>query len=131
KDLPHRFFHEHPMLKAIFIGGSTEYKLSREAKEVMRASHLMGRWVHVGRVNSRVRMHQVRSWRADSCDGTCINFGPDQHLPKFLQWAAEADGVTDAHRGFGPVVRGGFLGYQLPSWQGLVEERAGTAFPVA
>jgi hypothetical protein len=116
-DLPPAFFREHPMLKAIFIGGSTEYKLSRTAGQVMRHCRLMGLWVHVGRVNSRVRMHHVKAWRADSCDGTAPVFAPDIVLPKLLRYAVESEEVIDRHRGFGPVFSNnpGFAGYAIPA----------------
>jgi hypothetical protein len=115
--LPPVFFRRHPLLKAIFIGGSTEYKLSLTAARVMRHCRLLGLWVHVGRVNSRLRMHQVKAWRADSCDGTGVNFAPDKNLPKLLCWAREAELVVDAHRGFGPVFSNNpaITGYTIPS----------------
>ena len=56
-------------IHAIFIGGSTEFKHSREAFAAARAAKMLDKWVHVGRVNTDKR---VRNWvgLADSIDGS-------------------------------------------------------------
>jgi hypothetical protein len=59
-------------LEAVFIGGSDEFKFSQEAINAARAAKMLGKWVHVGRVNTAAR---VRNWRglADSIDGSGIS----------------------------------------------------------
>lgn len=37
----------------------------------------MGKWVHVGRVNSWTRLRLVTSWDVDSVDGAYLAFAPD------------------------------------------------------
>lgn len=71
--------------EAVFIGGSTDWKLSQAAFAVAAEGRRRGLWVHVGRVNSYRR---YRAWadHADSCDGTYLAFGPDTNLPKLLTW---------------------------------------------
>lgn len=71
---------------ALFIGGSTEWKMSPAAFACADEARRRGLWVHVGRVNSYRR---YRAWadHADSCDGTYLAFGPDKNLPKLLRWA--------------------------------------------
>src|ERR1700728_4871384 len=39
-------------ISAIFIGGTTEFKVGARAKAVIRAAQAMGKYVHVGRVNT-------------------------------------------------------------------------------
>lgn len=55
---------------AVFIGGSTDWKLSRHAAAVIQAAKVIGRWVHVGRVNTPGRLEYFEELGADSCDGT-------------------------------------------------------------
>ncbi len=59
-------------LAAVFIGGTTAFKYSPQAVAAARAARMMGKWVHVGRVNTPGRL---RVWRdlADSVDGSGIS----------------------------------------------------------
>jgi hypothetical protein len=59
-------------LAAVFIGGSDGFKISREAFAAARTAKMLGKWVHVGRVNTAKR---VRDWVgiADSIDGSGIS----------------------------------------------------------
>lgn len=56
---------------AVFIGGSDAFKTSREAFAAARTAKILGKWVHVGRVNTASR---VQAWAgiADSCDGSGV-----------------------------------------------------------
>lgn len=60
------------LLAAVFIGGSTEWKLGRHAEAVVRAAKAMGKWVHIGRVNTPGRFDKFEAMGADSCDGSGI-----------------------------------------------------------
>lgn len=71
---------------AVFIGGSTEWKLSLTAWEFCQEARSRGKWVHWGRVNSLRRMWRARKARADSADGTFIAFAPDLLLPRVERW---------------------------------------------
>lgn len=66
-----------PDADALFIGGSTEWKLSGEAGAMIQRARARGMWVHMGRVNSRKRIAHAQRWGCDSVDGTCPAFGPD------------------------------------------------------
>lgn len=59
-------------LAAVFVGGSDAFKVSQEARDVCRVAKMLGKWVHVGRVNTASR---VRDWLglADSLDGSGIS----------------------------------------------------------
>jgi hypothetical protein len=73
---------------AVFIGGTTEFKLSDTALGILRAAKDRGKWTHVGRVNSRRRFMRFAGI-ADSCDGTFLTFGPRVRLPELLGWIRE------------------------------------------
>jgi hypothetical protein len=60
-------------LDAIFIGGSTAWKLGPHAAAVIKAAKAIGKWVHVGRVNRPGRFEYFESLGADSIDGTGIS----------------------------------------------------------
>jgi hypothetical protein len=57
-------------IAAVFIGGTTNWKCSEHAAHIIRAAKLMGKWVHVGRVNHPERFEYFEELGADSIDGT-------------------------------------------------------------
>jgi hypothetical protein len=59
-------------IAAVFVGGSDAFKTSREAWNACRAAQMLGKWIHVGRVNT---IERVRHWLplADSIDGSGIS----------------------------------------------------------
>lgn len=61
-----------PKIDAVFVGGSDNFKFSAEALNACKAAKFLGKWVHVGRVNTA---HRVRNWLglADSIDGSGIS----------------------------------------------------------
>lgn len=59
-------------IDAVFIGGSTNWKGSDHAAQIVRAARAMGKWVHVGRVNDGVRWAHFEKLGANSADGTGI-----------------------------------------------------------
>lgn len=54
---------------AVFIGGDNAFKISPVAIRIAKVAKMLGKWVHVGRVNTANR---VRNWMglADSIDGS-------------------------------------------------------------
>jgi hypothetical protein len=66
-----------PECQAVFIGGSTEWKLSPAALSVIHRARAVGVWVHVGRVNTQRRIRHFQLAGVDSVDGTCVAFEPD------------------------------------------------------
>lgn len=54
---------------AVFIGGDDSFKYSPHAMSAAKTAKMLGKWVHVGRVNTAAR---VRNWigLADSIDGS-------------------------------------------------------------
>lgn len=71
---------------ALFIGGSTEWKLGEAAHELAAEAKRRGKWLHMGRVNSLRRMRLAHAMGCDSVDGTFLRFGPDVLLPRLLGW---------------------------------------------
>ncbi|HEU4986836.1 MAG TPA: hypothetical protein VFT89_07205 [Rhizobiaceae bacterium] len=59
-------------IDAVFIGGSTTWKCSPSAEQIVRAAKVLEKWVHVGRVNAPTRFKYFEELGADSCDGTGI-----------------------------------------------------------
>ncbi len=59
-----------PRIDALFIGGSTEWKLGPSAELLVGEARRRGKWVHMGRVNSARRIRYAASIGCDSVDGT-------------------------------------------------------------
>lgn len=78
----------------LFIGGSTEWKLGPDARQIVAEAKARGKWVHMGRVNSERRFKYAASIGCDSADGTYLTFGPDANLPKLLAWTRLNDQVA-------------------------------------
>lgn len=57
---------------AVFIGGSDDFKYSAEAVAAARTAKYLGKWVHVGRVNTASRVRNWAEW-ADSLDGSGVS----------------------------------------------------------
>jgi hypothetical protein len=59
-------------LACVFVGGSDAFKSSAEARHAAVAARMLGKQVHVGRVNTYAR---AREWAglADSYDGSGIS----------------------------------------------------------
>jgi hypothetical protein len=60
-------------IEAIFIGGTTAFKLGEQAKHCIRAAQAMGKYVHIGRVNTPGRFEYFQELGADSIDGTGLS----------------------------------------------------------
>jgi hypothetical protein len=59
-------------IAAVFIGGSTQWKVGPHAQHCIKAAKALGKWVHVGRVNDPSRFEHFEKLGADSIDGTGI-----------------------------------------------------------
>lgn len=95
-------------IDAIFVGGSDDYKVGSPPPPRVRALKLdgtplgipgcigviqeakrRGKWVHIGRVNSRCRYLFAGMVGADSVDGTYLLKKPSETLPTLLGWLRE------------------------------------------
>jgi hypothetical protein len=77
-------------IAALFVGGSTEWKLSDDARRLADAAQGRGKWVHMGRVNSARRLKVAKSWGVDSIDGTELSWFTDTKLPARIEQAGAA-----------------------------------------
>jgi hypothetical protein len=66
-----------------FVGGSTAWKLGHEARALVKEAKDRGKWVHLGRCNSRVRLSYAISLDCDSVDGT----GFSRFADTAIKWA--------------------------------------------
>lgn len=57
-------------IDAVFIGGSTEWKMGRHAESTIKAAKAMGKHIHVGRVNTPGRYECFEKLGVDSIDGS-------------------------------------------------------------
>lgn len=71
------------LIDAVFVGGTTEYKLSQPVLDILVEAEQRGKWRHVGRVNSKVHISHFYGF-ADSFDGTTFSIEPDGAL----RWAS-------------------------------------------
>jgi hypothetical protein len=57
-------------IAALFIGGSTEFKLGPDAERMAVAARERRKWLHIGRVNGMRRLRYCATLHADSIDGS-------------------------------------------------------------
>jgi len=60
-------------IETVFIGGTTDFKLSEYTKQIVQAAKILGKWVHIGRVNTPARFEYFEKMGADSIDGTGLS----------------------------------------------------------
>lgn len=75
----------------LFLGGDTAWKLGRHARALTAEAKRRGKWVHMGRCNSEVRVRYAHEIGCDSADGTFLAHGPDKNLPQLLGWLRRID----------------------------------------
>ena len=78
----------------LFIGGTTQFKLSEAARLFCAEAKSRSIWVHMGRVNSLKRMLIAKEWGVDSTDGTYLAFGPDKNTPKLVSIVQRTKNAT-------------------------------------
>jgi hypothetical protein len=87
---------------ALFVGGSTEFKLGDVARAFILEAKARGKYVHVGRVNSRKRFQLFAALEVagvpavDSVDGTYVTFAPRLNIHRLLTWVYEHRGDAAA-----------------------------------
>lgn len=59
-------------LAAVFVGGGDAFKTSQAAINCAKVAKILGKWVHVGRVNTSSRLRQWLEF-ADSIDGSGVS----------------------------------------------------------
>lgn len=71
------------LVDAVFVGGTTDWKLSQDVIRLLQDAQEHHKWRHIGRVNSFERMYHFWDY-ADSFDGTGFSIAPDRELRRFL-----------------------------------------------
>lgn len=59
-------------IDVVFIGGRDPWKDSQATADIIRVAKILGKHVHVGRVNTAKRYKHFRDLGADTCDGSGI-----------------------------------------------------------
>ncbi|WP_254190763.1 hypothetical protein [Nocardia noduli] len=83
-------------IDCLFIAGDDEWKLGPAAANLAAVASSLGKWVHMGRVNSFSRFHYARLIGCDSVDGTHLTYAPDVSLAEILSWIRKSDLHTQA-----------------------------------
>lgn len=73
-------------LDALFVGGTTDWKLSPVCASLVDEAKRRHKYVHMGRVNSFKRLRYAYEIGCDSADGTFISYGPDRYVPRVANW---------------------------------------------
>lgn len=77
-------------LDAVFVGGSTGFKLGPVPARLLAEAKRRGLWTHVGRVNTRKRFdHFASLGTVDSIDGTQFARWRKTHLDEGLSWTLD------------------------------------------
>lgn len=82
-------------IDALFVGGTTDWKVGLSAAKLVREAKSRGLWVHMGRVNTRKRFRHAFHLGCDSVDGSGFCRWPDQRIPAALQWLSDLLGRPD------------------------------------
>ena len=82
-------------IDALFIGGTTDWKLGLEVPPLTDEAKRRGKWVHMGRVNSWRRFDYARSIGCDSADGTYLRFDPSYDVAKWMERARRNPHIWD------------------------------------
>jgi hypothetical protein len=85
----------------LFIGGSTEWKLSEGARICIVEAKRRGKLTHMGRVNSFSRLARASEMLCDTADGTFLMFAPKTNLPRLLTWLDQVRLGIQAHLPWG------------------------------
>jgi hypothetical protein len=70
----------------VFVGGTTAWKLSEHTYRLVLEAKRLGKWCHLGRVNSLRRLRAAKVSAYDSADGTCLAYNPPQYVREIAGW---------------------------------------------
>lgn len=80
-------------IDALFVGGTTDWKLSEHAYQLVAEAKRRGKWTHMGRVNSWQRFRAAAAAGYDSADGTVLRFDPNRPVHRWSQRAIANPGL--------------------------------------
>ncbi len=73
-------------IDVLFIGGDDKWKEGPEAARALAHAQALGKRTHIGRVNTKARLHLAIARNVDTVDGTHLAFGPDKKLDSIFAW---------------------------------------------
>jgi hypothetical protein len=85
--------------EAIFLGGSTVWKLGPEARALATAAVMRGKWLHMGRVNTDRRIRYAARLGCHSIDGTSFSRWARRYIPRGVA-------VVERFNAVGPLFTG-------------------------
>lgn len=80
-------------IDALFIGGTTAWKLSESAFALVAEANRRGKWTHMGRVNSWQRFRAAAAAGYDSADGTVLRFDKSRPVHEWSPRALQSPGL--------------------------------------
>lgn len=90
-------------MDCLFIGGSTKWKLSEEARILTEEGKKREKHVHMGRVNSLKRLRLAAWWGCDTVDGTFLSRSPDFNTHRLVAFMRALEADQRVLRGFQPM----------------------------
>jgi hypothetical protein len=79
-------------IEAVFIGGTDDFKEDvRVTCDIIPEAKARGKFVHLGRCNSRSRLRLALRSGCDSVDGSSLSMFPRTWIPKFVRWCKELE----------------------------------------
>lgn len=97
EDMPRWLAGAWPRIDALFMGGTTEWKLGPAARMLAVEAHERGKWVHWGRVNTKKRFdYIVGTGTCDSFDGSKFARWRKTYLDEGLAWCEQAHKPSEA-----------------------------------
>lgn len=79
---------ELPDADSYFVGGSTKFKLSAAVTDLIVECRRRGRWVHMGRVNTKIRVKHAHVRGVNSIDGTLQRYAGINGLRHLIEYVA-------------------------------------------
>jgi len=80
--------------RAVFVGGTTEFKIGPEAADLVARAKTRGLWTHMGRVNGPRRIRYARSIGVQSVDGSSWARWEKTLLPRGLEHVSDTTPVA-------------------------------------
>ena len=75
---------------ALFIGGTTAWKMSEGSEYCIKKAQRDNKWIHVGRVNSDKRYKYFQLLGVNSVDGTYVIYSPKRNLNDLDRWTSQS-----------------------------------------
>lgn len=85
-------------LDAVFVGGTTRWKLGAKAREIVREAKRRGKHIHMGRVNTLSRLRYAFRIGCDTVDGSSWGYLSETKLPRALDLLDRLHAALEARR---------------------------------